>query len=139
MAFALSGCQLVEQELKLYITDAFELAKKCIGSRMTFKFSGEDYENSSLEGLIGTFRKLSGNGQLAKDLDAFKKERNFLSHQAISYCIDYDGELTQGEVEKIRPRLDAIRLQSEVLRMSLHDEANSFRGHLYFEDFDGNS
>jgi hypothetical protein len=27
VAYALSGCQLVEQELKLYITQALELAK----------------------------------------------------------------------------------------------------------------
>ena len=31
VAHALSGCQLVEQKLKLYITKALVLAKKCIG------------------------------------------------------------------------------------------------------------
>ena len=37
VAHALSGCQLVEQQLKLYITEALELAKKCIGKKMPFK------------------------------------------------------------------------------------------------------
>jgi len=37
VAHALSGCQLVEQELKLYITKALDLAKKCIGDKMSFK------------------------------------------------------------------------------------------------------
>lgn len=54
---ALSGCQLVEQELKLYITEAFELARKCIGNRMPFKLNGEDYSDSSLEKLIEMFKK----------------------------------------------------------------------------------
>ncbi len=77
IAYALSGCQLVEQALKLYLTDAFALAQKCIGSRMTFKFSGDDYEDTSLEGLIKAFRKLSSNDQLIRDLEAFKKKEIF--------------------------------------------------------------
>ena len=64
IARALSGCQLVEQELKLYITEALELAKKRIGNKMPFKMSGEDYANSSLEGLIKIFKKLSDNETL---------------------------------------------------------------------------
>lgn len=68
IARALSGCQLVEQELKLYITEALELAKKRIGNKMPFKMSGEDYANSSLEGLIKIFKKLSDNETLVSEL-----------------------------------------------------------------------
>ncbi|TXI11549.1 MAG: hypothetical protein E6Q76_02340 [Rhizobium sp.] len=134
VAYALSGCQLVEQELKLYLTDAFALIKKRLGNRMTFKFSGDDYENSSLEGLIGAFRKLSSNDTLIRQLEAFKKERNFLSHQGITYCLDYEGDLAVTVVEEVRPRLEAVQRQSELLRAALHEEAGNFRGYLYFED-----
>jgi hypothetical protein len=68
VAHALSGCQLVEQELKLYITDALELAKACVGDRMPFKMSGDDYADSSLERLIQMFGKLSNNESLLAEL-----------------------------------------------------------------------
>ena len=37
VAHALSGCQLVEEHLKLYITEALELVKKCVGDKIAFK------------------------------------------------------------------------------------------------------
>jgi hypothetical protein len=58
---ALTGCQLVEQQLKLYITEALMLVKKCIGKQMSFKMVGNDYANASLENLIKTFEKLTDN------------------------------------------------------------------------------
>jgi hypothetical protein len=52
VAYALTSCQLIEQELKLYTSEAFQLAAKCVGHRMVFKFSRDDYEDASLERLI---------------------------------------------------------------------------------------
>jgi hypothetical protein len=72
VAYALSGCQLVEQELKLYITEALQLVKKCIDKRMPFKMRGEDYANASLERLIDIFRKLTDNDVLVLQLSQFK-------------------------------------------------------------------
>ncbi|MDP1654805.1 MAG: hypothetical protein Q8K91_09515 [Hylemonella sp.] len=95
VAFALSGCQLVEQQLKLYISEAFQLAKKCIGKRIPFMMSGDDYEDASLERLIDVFRKLTNNQTLVSDLSRFKKERNFLSHKGIAHCLDPEGELAE--------------------------------------------
>ena len=135
VAFALSGCQLVEQELKLYLTDALDLAKKCIGDRLPFKFNGEDYNNSSLERLIDAFRKLSNNPDLISALNKFKEERNFLSHKAISHCLDYDHELSIPDVSEIRPRLTHIQKEADRLREAIHEEASNFRGHLWFGEF----
>ena len=61
VAYSLSGCQLVEQELKLYISEALEYVGKCVGKRLPFQMSGKDYEDASLERLIDTFKKLSNN------------------------------------------------------------------------------
>lgn len=80
VAYALSGCQLIEQEIKLYITEALALVKKSIGQKLPFKICGEDYADSSLERLIDVFRKLIENETLVRELRRFKDERNFLSH-----------------------------------------------------------
>jgi len=137
VAHALTGCQLVEQQLKLYISEALELAEKCIGDKMTFKFSGDDYENSALEALIKTFKKLSNNAQLASDLSAFKEERNFLSHKAITHCLDPEMELSVPERSEVERRMLSIQEEANRLWHAIHEEANNFRGHLYFDDESG--
>jgi hypothetical protein len=135
VAYALSGCQLVEQELKLYISEALELVRKCIGKRMVFKMSGDDFADSSLERLINTFNKLTSNQSLVKELRTFKDERNFLSHKGITCCLDYEGELFYSTAEELQPRLDAIQAEAKRLRTSIHEEANKFRAHLFFGEF----
>ena len=135
VAYALSGCQLIEQELKLYIAEALELARKCIGKRLPFKLNGDDYADASLERLIEVFRKLTDNDQLVKDLRKFKEERNFLSHKGIAHCLDYEGELMETTALEFQQRLDAIQAEALRLMTELHEEANKFRGVLYFGKF----
>lgn len=135
VAYALSACQIIEQELKLYITEALEFARRCIGSRLAFKLSGEDYADASLERLIEAFKKLSDNDELIKNLRKFKNERNFLSHQGITHCLDYEGELFQSTAVEFHRRLDAIQAEAVRLRSQLHEELNKFRGMLYFGTF----
>lgn len=134
VAHALSGCQLVEQQLKLYITEALDLAKKCIGDKMPFKMNGEDYADSSLERLIEIFTKLSDNQALVAELRQFKKERNFLSHKGITHCLDYEGDLFHSIALEFQDRLEAIQSEARRLRSALHEEANKFRGNLWFDD-----
>jgi len=138
IAHALSGCQLVEQELKLYITEALELAAKCIDGKMPFKMKGDDYADSSLEKLIQAFKKLSNNDDLVRDLSKFKVERNFLSHRGITHCLDYEEELFHSLAAEMQPRLLAIQKEADRLRMAIHEEANKFRGHLWFDDLTKN-
>jgi hypothetical protein len=135
VAFALSGCQLVEQQLKLYISEALEFARKCIGNRMPFKMDGKDYEDASLEKLIGVFKKLSNNSQLVTELSQFKNERNFLSHKGISHCLDPDGELFETAAADFQARLQDIQQEATRLRLAIHTEAGTFIGHLYFGKF----
>ena len=134
VARSLGGCQLVEQVLKLYITEAFQLVQKCIGSRMVFNLSGEDYNDAPLGRLIETFKKLTDNATLVRDLNAFKNERNFLSHRAISNCTDPDGELSRPEILDLLGRLEAIQKEADRLMTALHGEASKFRGYLDFFD-----
>lgn len=135
VAHALTGCRLVEQELKLYISQALQLAARCIGSRMVFTFSGDDYENAALETLIKAFKKLSDNEQLARDLTRFKDERNFRSHRAITSCLDPEMELSRPDVREVEQRLLGIQEEANRLLHAIHDEAGNFVGHLYFGEF----
>jgi hypothetical protein len=134
VANALSGCQLVEQQLKLYISEALELVAKCVNGKLAFGMTGEDYTNSSLEQLIKVFAKLSADPSLVKALNRFKDERNVLSHSGIAQCLDPDGELDHGAVTDFEPRLAAIRPEAERLCSAIHEAANKFRGHLWFDE-----
>ena len=134
VAHALSVCQLIEQQLKLYITEALELAQKCIGEKMPFKISGEDYSDSSLERLIEMFGKLTDNESLVADLRKFKNERNFLSHKGITHCLDYEGGLFDPNALEFMNRLTAIQDEAQRLYVAIHEEANKFRGYLWFDD-----
>ena len=135
VAYALSGCQLVEQELKLYISEALEYVSKCVGKRLPFKMSGEDYEDASLERLIEVFRKLTDNEKLVSELRKFKSDRNFLSHKGISHCLDLMDELGTNTAAEFAPKLKAIQSEANRLRMAIHDEGGSFKGHLHFGTF----
>lgn len=135
VAEALSGCQLVEQELKLYISEALELIQKCVGTRLPFNMCGQDYEDSSLERLIDTFKKLNDNAVLVAALRKFKDERNFLSHKGITHCLDYEGEYDEIAASEFEARLLNIQPEARRLCIAIHEEANKFRGHLWFEEF----
>ena len=131
VAVALSGCQLVEQELKLYISEALELVHKCLQGRLPFSMSGKDYEDASLERLIDTFRKLNNNAELIGRLRKFKDERNFLSHKAVAYCLDRTGAIDLAAVHSIEQRLGAIHPTAERLCVDINEEAYNFRIHLW--------
>lgn len=122
VAKALSGCQAVELLLKVYITEALNLARRCIAGRMTFKFSGDEYNDASLERLIQGFRKLTTNDELMKRLNAFKDERNFLSHKCITSCLDHEGELFLSSATEIQPRLAAIEKEAAELQSAIFYE-----------------
>ena len=88
VAYALQGCQLVEEALKLYIAEALELTQQGIGHKIPFKMKGKEYVQRSLGQLIDVFQKLSDDEALIKKLRDFKVKRNRLSHPGISECID---------------------------------------------------
>ena len=133
VAYALSSCQLVEEELKRYIADAFNLVRKFVGHRMPFKLSGDQYLDSSLERLIDMFKKLTDNQPLVDELTKFKEKRNFLSHRGISDHLDPDGELSYTGIE-FQKDLVAMRSDADRLRTAIWDEGGKFRGHLWFEE-----
>lgn len=125
VANALGRCQLVELELKLYITQSLDLIKKNIGEKIPFNMKGDDYADCSLERLIDTFKKLSDNGTLVKELNNFKNKRNFLAHKAIADCSDYEGELFYSAAIELQPQLDNIQTEAERLYREIRKESHN--------------
>jgi hypothetical protein len=70
---------------------------------------------------------------LVAALHKFKEERNFLSHRGITDCLDHDGELDHTAAAEVEARLLAIEPEAQRLRIAIHEEANKFRGDLWFE------
>ena len=131
---ALSGCQLIEQHLKLYISEALMLVEKCIDKRLPFHMRGEDYEDASLERLIQIFRKLNDNNQLITDLNKFKDDRNFLTHKGISHYLDWEEEIFLHAVRDYEIRLKTIENEAKRLLEAIHEENNKILGPLYFDE-----
>ena len=134
VAYALAGCQLVEQELKLYISEALQLVQKCVVGKLPFSIAGDDFEDTPLGRLIGTFKKLCDNPSLVVDLRKFQAERNFLSHKGITHCLDPEGELDNGALAQFEVRLSQVQPEAQRLRLAIHEEANKFRGYLWFSE-----
>lgn len=116
VAEALAGCQAVELDLKLYITHALSKARRIINNRVPFKFSGEDYDDASLERLIEIFKKTCNNDDLVKRLGQFKTKRNFLAHKAIAKCIaDEEGNLDNLTMAGLHLDLSIIKKDADEL------------------------
>lgn len=129
----LGGCQLVEQQLKLYLQEALSLAKDR-GEQMPFKVSGSDFTEWPLGRLIKHFDKLSGNDALVAQLQLFKDDRNELVHTSVARCLDPDGELSEPEQTEVRSRAMCVAAESKRLVAAIHGEINKIRAQLYFDD-----
>jgi hypothetical protein len=139
VARSLGACQLVEFELKFYIAQSMEVISKFVDGRIPFKMMGRDYENKPLGELIEIFNKLSDNSALAKKLERFKKERNFVAHKAIAECLDPDGGLIDSESEEITERLRKIEKEAAELTEAIHEQSGQSFAHLYFDAIDEGS
>ena len=131
---ALSGCQMVEMELKLYLARAVALIKKRLGDRMPFGMSGDDFQNHSLERLITQFKKFSDNPELVKRLNKFKDERSFLSHKAIASCVDPHNGYQEWLASSLDERLLRIEKEATDLFHEIYGESANFLAYLWFED-----
>lgn len=118
VADSLTGCQLVEQELKLYIATAYSAIQKHLAGRVPFKFSSEHCQNHALGRLIDTFKNLTNDNELVSELRKFKGERDFLIHRAITSCLDHDGNIPAPQ--NIYSRLSEIRISANTIQSKIY-------------------
>lgn len=120
-ASALSTCQLVEHSLKLYLATAHNLIKRKILGQMPYHFSGDDYDELPMRALLRAFNKLNDNSDLQKQLEVFRKERNWVAHQLFAdYFKRVEADKTTHHQSSILKRLakieeDAAKLISQVM------------------------
>jgi hypothetical protein len=133
---SLGACQLVEQQLKLYLAEAYLLVRKQTNDVIPFKFESQDNEDAPLGVLVKAFSRLNDNGELIQSLKAFVKERNFLSHRAVTSCYYPDGSVSTQDMSDLEPRLKDIEAKAEELTEAIHMETNRVMIHLHFEDLD---
>ena len=135
VAHSLGACQLLELELKLYIERAFHVTRKKTKGVVPFRFTGEDYEDASLERLISVFRKLNENQSLIGKLDKFRKDRNFVAHKAVTHCLDpVDGGFVDSHVEEVQKMLNRVASDAHELSKQVYEESRQFLGHYYFDE-----
>ena len=82
VTLALSGYQLIEAAIKLYLRNYFKIAKYLISEQVYFGFDGSDYDNAPLGKLINIFSKTFSDKELVSDLKSEISHRNNIAHQA---------------------------------------------------------
>lgn len=131
IANALAGCQLVENELKKYISMAYECINIFIDNRIPFSMSENDLKGQKLYNLIKIFEKLSDNAELVSKLEAFSKSRNKFAHSGIFNCLDNDGELYLPTTIRFEAEIKALRQIANDLIRDIHIESHKFIDYIY--------
>jgi len=132
VAKALTGCQLLEQELKAYLSAWRALEHD--SSAAALPTSSPEFDEKPLGQLVITFRKANSNIRLIDELWRFKDERNFLAHRAIQECLDLEGELFLTSVHETIPRIREIEATARRLRSDVYNEMNTLLVSRWFED-----
>ncbi|MBX3688342.1 hypothetical protein [Dokdonella sp.] len=114
VADALAGCQLLEQELRLYIAAAHSAIRRNLPAHLPYRVPDKDCAGDSLGQLISKFEKLSNDDELIAALKAFNKKRNKLAHRAIASCINPDGDLDTPPAGFIPDGMDMDEWLSEI-------------------------
>jgi hypothetical protein len=86
----------------------------------------QDEREELCQPLTGTtysrFDKLSDDETLVKELHAFTKKRNRLSHQGITRCLDRDGELDDDSMATFQRELATIAPEAQRLRRAIFEK-----------------
>ena len=76
----LSGFQMLEFSLKIYISVAYNLIAHKVSGIVPFKYKYKDIKNHPLEKLLNLFQKHNDNVDLQKRLNRLRQKRNDLAH-----------------------------------------------------------
>lgn len=80
--YALVAYQMIEEQLKSYITIAHKIIRLCLSNRIPYKYLPEEIDGYALERLLAIFAKLNDNDELIKKLNQLPKDRNYCAHKA---------------------------------------------------------
>jgi hypothetical protein len=74
--------QFLEEGLKLYLENCFQIVKSNLPKEISFNFNRKYVENKPLRQLIQLFEKYNSNSELIKQLKALPEKRNHIAHKA---------------------------------------------------------
>ena len=117
---ALLAFQLIEENLKLYITFSFKLIRIRLNQTVPFNFDGTEFENAPLERLLHIFARLTDNNPLVSRLNKLKKNRNFVAHFAFVEYLKSMDDPSQNEAN--REKLNTITKEAWVCFVILQED-----------------
>ena len=79
---AASQFQFIEECLKMYLCECFDIVRKNVQGKIAFEYTDKDVRNKSLGPLIVMFKKYSTNKQLVERLEKIREDRNYIAHEA---------------------------------------------------------
>ncbi|MFC3552474.1 hypothetical protein ACFOLC_15830 [Lysobacter cavernae] len=82
-AHALAGYQMIEELLKTYIGNHFEIVRSLVDGRVHFGFRKEDYKQAPLGRLLQVFAKICDDTSLVDALRAELPHRDHVAHQSL--------------------------------------------------------
>lgn len=110
--------QLIELNLKRYISFCFFIIKNENKSIIKFSFDEKDVERNNLTELIEKFSKFSHNSNLVKKIKAIVKDRNYISHEALLFHQNFNSAYKIGPnymVNILRIKAEALDCLDQVL------------------------
>ena len=126
LGIAIMYFQYIEEAIKDYLVEVYEIIKKRLGSQIPFKFSDKSVENDSLEKLLTKFRKVNSNKDLIDRVGRLIKDRNYCAHRA--YVMElkqmFSNKYLSNEIRKFNRIIDSSRkclmgLQMELKRVKM--------------------
>lgn len=99
---ALSHFQFIEEGLKMYLANTFQLIRKNIKSDMVFGFTYKDVEDYSLGRLIKIFEKYNSNKNLIKTINKIIKDRNYIAHKSFLLTSKEIKQLPDRELNRVK-------------------------------------
>lgn len=107
LTFTMTRFQLLEQELKSYLTTAHKQIKREVGELFEYRWDQEAVLSLSLGQLVPAFRKHGGDPALCKRIKDLVKGRNKIAHEGfVTPFQEFEHGVT---VDLAKTRLPALR------------------------------
>jgi len=124
LSIALMFFQYIEETIKDYLAEVYEIIKIKLRNQIPFKFSYKSVQNHSLRRLLTKFEKVNSNKDLIDTIDHLIKDRNYCTHRAYIMKFEqlFNDEFLSAEIKKFKRIIDSstkclIRLQMELKKV----------------------
>jgi len=123
VSHAAARFQYLEEILKMYLADCFQIVKLSVKRRVAFDFSYDDVKVLPLGRLIDLFQKYNRNPEVLELLRELPEQRNYVAHRAYLLTEEEqkNSEVLANEMEKVTK----ISAKADEAVKALRDEARN--------------